>query len=217
MLRAVCADDRFRRNIRGESTATMEFLHAYLAEVERDFSLLQPKRLRERIRVLDRFETYLAGLPQPADRPDASAPLRERIEALCRSFEAVNATLYRAIRHDVRSGKGIEALREWIDGIDDRDGDHYDHLDALIGGVLQIDEPAGDRKELAPDMVFYQPTPARHAFDLIERTGLGEHDVLLDLGAGLGQVVLVAALCSRARCIGIEQEAAFVDCATRCA
>jgi hypothetical protein len=66
-------------------------------------------------------------------------------------------------------------------------------------------------------MVFYQPTPARHVFDVIGRTALTERDVLVDLGSGLGHVPLLASICTNARCIGIELEPAYVDCARRCA
>jgi hypothetical protein len=66
-------------------------------------------------------------------------------------------------------------------------------------------------------MVFYQPTPARHVFDLIRRVGLAAHDVFVDLGSGLGHVPLLAAICTAAQCIGIEREAAYVDCFRRSA
>nr|WP_283254741.1 class I SAM-dependent methyltransferase [Luteimonas galliterrae] len=52
---------------------------------------------------------------------------------------------------------------------------------------------------------------------MIRRAALAERDVLIDLGAGLGHVALLAAICTGARCIGIEREAAYVDCARRCA
>ena len=47
---------------------------------------------------------------------------------------------------------------------------------------------------MPPEMVAYQPTPARHAFDMIGRAGLREGDVLFDLGAGLGHVSMLAAI-----------------------
>jgi trans-aconitate methyltransferase len=59
-------------------------------------------------------------------------------------------------------------------------------------------------------MVPYQPTPARHIFDLIDRTQPDEQDVLIDLGSGLGQVPLMVAACTGARSVGIEIEPAYV-------
>jgi hypothetical protein len=96
-------------------------------------------------------------------------------------------------------------------------GESYDYLDDLISGVLQLERPADLRVQLAAEMVAYQPTPARHIFALIGRTALTEHDVLIDLGSGLGHVPLLVSICTGARCIGIELEAAYVDCARRSA
>jgi trans-aconitate methyltransferase len=66
-------------------------------------------------------------------------------------------------------------------------------------------------------MVPYQPTPARHIFDFVHRTALTERDCLIDLGSGLGHVTLMASICTRARCIGIELEPSYVDCARKSA
>ena len=70
---------------------------------------------------------------------------------------------------------------------------------------------------VAPEMVFYQPTPARVIFDLIDRIELTTRDVLVDLGSGLGHIPLLAGICTGARCIGIELEPAYVDSARRSA
>lgn len=193
----------------------IDALHALVGGLERDRSWLEPDRLRQRIDALDRLENYIALGSLPS--PDA-----DRISALCADLEAANQRLYRSIRADIRRGAGAEAMLAWASGPEasagDRDdGDRYDYLDALLSGVLQLDEPAPGLAEPEADMVFYQPTPARHIFEFIGRAGLAESDVLIDLGSGLGHVPLLAAICTGARCIGIEREAAYVDCAQRCA
>ncbi|MFP3514183.1 hypothetical protein SB775_32310, partial [Peribacillus sp. SIMBA_075] len=53
--------------------------------------------------------------------------------------------------------------------------------------------------------------------DLLARTGLRADDLLVDLGAGLGQVPMLAALCSPARALGIEIEPALVRSARQAA
>jgi len=94
----------------------------------------------------------------------------------------------------------------------------YDYLDELIIGVLRFEETGVPRSSSpTTEMVFYQPTPARHIFDLIDRTALNEHDVLVDLGSGLGHVPLLASICTRARGIGVELEPVYVDCARQSA
>lgn len=199
-------------------------LHDVIGDLEQDRSLRGPDRLRERSEVLDRLENWrLCGLPSHLE-PAVEAGLRDRIEALCTDLESIDGQLYQSIRQDIRRGVGARRLLEWayVDGPDHdeggrSEGDSYDYLDAVISGVLQIDEPAIPLAGLAAEMVFYQPTPARHIFDMVARTALDERDVLIDLGSGLGQVPMLAAICTGARCIGIEWEAAHVECARRCA
>jgi predicted RNA methylase len=197
-------------------------LRALVEALERDPTLREPGRLRERGAALDRLETYRLGAPVPG--AIAEADLHGRIDALCAALDAVDSQLQRAIRQDIQRGAGAQVLlghvREAREDAEVRGtvaGDSYDHLDTLVSGVLRIEEPAARLAGLAADMVFYQPTPARHIFDAIARSGLDRGDVLIDLGSGLGQVVLLGAICTGARCIGIEWEAAYVACARRCA
>lgn len=195
-------------------------LQAWVAELEQDRALREPAWLRERGDVLDRLETWRIG----GSLPGEPVGLHGRIEALCTELEAVDERICRRIRRDIRRGAGVRRWLEWARaaGIDREagspgHGDRYDCLDALLGDVLQLDEPRARLAGLGPEMVFYQPTPARHILDMLERSALDERDVLIDLGSGLGQVPLLASLCTGARCIGIEWEAAYVDCARRCA
>jgi len=201
----------------------VEALHALVDRLERDSSLRQPERLRERVDALDRLEHWL-GTPASSGADSVlDARSLGRVESLCAGWEAINQRLFEAIRHEIRRGAGAEAMRAWAPATHsatpalEADGDRYDHLDALLSGILQLEEPASEPAELDADMVFYQPTPARRIFELIARTGLAERDVLVDLGSGLGHVPLLAAICTQARCVGIELEAAYVDCAARCA
>jgi hypothetical protein len=180
---------------------------------ERDLSLRQQDRLQQRIDVLDRLEDRLI---QAGDEHD-DAELQRRARAICDELQAINNRIYRDIRHDIRQGGNANALMRWVpeplfhDQPDSRDsGESYDYLDALLGGVMQLQEPGQEIAALAPEMVFYQPTPARHIFDLIRRLRLDDNDVLIDLGSGLGHVPLLAAICTEARCIGVELEAAYV-------
>ena len=189
-------------------------LPACIEALERDASLHRPERLGERIEAIDRLDALLFG--------DAPETLCARAAALLARLEAANQAVYREIRQAIRRGDGAAALRSWVRALAPsarapRDGDGYDALDALLAGVLALDEPAGEGAPLPADMVFYQPTPARHILDLVDRAALGAADVLVDLGAGLGHVPLLASICTGARGIGIERDAARVACARRCA
>lgn len=193
---------------------TNDTLPAWVEALEGDASLGAPARLRERVDALERIERRFGPAGDEADA---------RVRALRERIERANEALYEGIRDAVRHGRGREALQPWIASAE-RDasaqggpsGEGFDALDELVGGVLRFDAPAGVAA-MPPEMVAYQPTPARHAFDMIGRAGLREGDVLFDLGAGLGHVSMLAAILTRARCVGIELEPALVECARRSA
>ncbi|HYF61299.1 MAG TPA: hypothetical protein VD886_00705 [Herpetosiphonaceae bacterium] len=192
-------------------------LQTLVAELERDRSLARPDRLRERIKWLDRLEAY--GLDRPGDNAAAArigAGLYGRARAIHARLESLNEAAYAEIRRAIRRGAGAERLLAWAPG-PGAGGEEYDELDVLLNGVVRFVQPDAEVAEPAAEMVFYQPTPARHIFELIARTGLGADDTLLDLGSGLGHVPLLAAICTAARTIGVELEAAYVDCARRSA
>jgi hypothetical protein len=161
--------------------------------------------LRERIAQLDRLEEELL------DHPGDSA-----LQRAVANLEALNQRLFQSIREAIVRGDGCEALRPWLETSSDA-LPTYDYRDALISGVLQLPEPQGEIGELESGMVFYQPTPARRIFDLLELCRLREDDLLIDLGAGLGHVSLLTAICTPARSIGIERELAYVRSAAEAA
>jgi hypothetical protein len=204
---------------------TTAALEALTREIEQDRSLDEPERLRQRIDALDRLEVYF--LDRQDQTRDTESPtdarLHDRATAVCVRLEAINSKFYQAIRSEIRQGRAPKWLLEQV--IDcSRDGggsraheNRYDYLDVAVSGILQFDEPVAEVTERTAEMVFYQPTPARHVFDLIGRAALTERDVLVDLGSGLGHVPLLTSICTNARSIGIEREAAYVDCARQCA
>ncbi|HEY4907344.1 MAG TPA: class I SAM-dependent methyltransferase [Candidatus Acidoferrum sp.] len=93
------------------------------------------------------------------------------------------------------------------------DGDSYDCLDELLSGVFRFVVPDKPKIDLPSEMVAYQPTPARHIFEMIRRAKFTPKDVFVDLGSGLGHVPLLIAICTSARAIGIDLEPAYVECA----
>ena len=198
-------------------------LDAMIRNLEHDASLGEPGRLRERIDALDRIEAHFAGPPGLIDPIETSKEkqLRDRAKAVCARLEAINRKVYQTLRSEIQRGAVPHCLLEQMTlcspDSSARMDEGYDYLDVVTSGMLQLEEPAAEIAELAPEMVFYQPTPARHVFDLIGRAALTERDVLVDLGSGLGHVPLLTSICTRARGIGIEREAAYVECARQCA
>ena len=180
-------------------------LHEWIARAEADTSLREPSRLRERLDALDRLELHAEGL--------ADTESLARVASLRTALEAVNHRLYADLREGIRQGRPVFA--PWLDTLESSpDGAGYDYRDDLVSGVLALDEP-GEAMPLPPEMVFYQPTPARHVFDLIRRTGLGGDDMVVDLGSGLGIVPLLIASSTPAHAVGVECEAAYVEASRR--
>jgi hypothetical protein len=193
-------------------------LVSLLGELEQDCLLHEPRHLRQRIEALDHLDACL-----PDGQPIGTT-LHHRARAIYAELESVNFRLYEAIRRDIQQGAGAGRLLEWMPDWPDWNGAAnltncrgYDYLDELISGVLQFEEPSPEVVQLESEMVSYQPTPARHIFDLIGRTALTERDFLIDLGSGLGHVTLMASICTSANCTGIELEPFYVDCARKSA
>ncbi|RUL64516.1 class I SAM-dependent methyltransferase [Dyella dinghuensis] len=194
-------------------------LSRLLVELQSDRTLYVTDNWRRRLDALDRLESCLIHEDAEADRA-----MLDQVSKIGAELEASNRDFYESLRRDIRAGSGAHRLMQCTHEADHDEknagragSERYDDLDVLVSGVLQLDEPHDVSAELAPDMVFYQPTPATQIFQFISRTGLNEQDVLVDLGAGLGHVPLLAAICSSARCIGIECEPAYVASARKSA
>ncbi len=172
--------------------------------------------------VLDELD---ARFGHPNEYPSAAEPDHARIvehaNALRIKLESANAAIYRSIRDQIQQGLPPSQLLRWIqlcgdDQITPAPGLGYDYLDELISGVLQLREP-DNVHQLEPEMVFYQPTPARHILQLIRVCALSEADTFVDLGSGLGHVPMLVSILTGTRSIGLETESAYVASARECA
>ena len=155
------------------------------------------------------------------------APLPLELEALAREAEAVrgrleadNERFVRRLRRRIRAGRyspgGLRGALVRCIGRGDGPGG-YDALDQLTASLLGAGAPTDERARLDPEMVRYQPTPARQILRLIDRAAIRPDDVFYDLGSGLGNVVLLVALLCGARARGIEVEPAYCEHARACA
>lgn len=201
-------------------------LRRLLAHLDRESSLIEPSQLRRRLKALDRLDAYLShSNAQAPFAPDSIEPeLYRRARAICARLEAANCKLYESIRGEIQRRSRPYTLLRWVHPLPHAEDEHgsangmgYDYLDELISGVFQFEEPAAAQDSGESEKVFYQPTPTRHIITLLKMTALTAADVLVDLGSGLGHVSLLASICSHAGSIGIESEAAYIDCARQCA
>jgi hypothetical protein len=167
------------------------------------------------IHVLDRlhYREECGGLPAEL------LALRAQAAALMRRLEAANERVLQRLRRRIRAGEYTPAgfkrdLIRHAGPPDDRSG--YDALDLLVSGLLDAGALPQERATREPEMVAYQPTPARAVLALVERANIGPADFLYDLGSGLGRVVVLVALLSGARARGIEFEPAYCEYGRRC-
>ena len=145
---------------------------------------------------------------------DADAlSLQQRTEKLKSHLISINDQLYQRFREQIQAGSYLpqDLRREFDQYTNYRPGQkgvvHIgpDDLDVLVSGILGIDIESAPTTELQhPDMIHYEPTPARVILDLIDNVGLQPNDVLYDFGSGLGQVVILVNLLSHAKAKGIE-------------
>jgi hypothetical protein len=195
----------------------------FISQCEADPSLFEPDQLQKRMEILDALDTHF---PAPDAEPSLAATDHTRILAraslLRQKLESVNALIYHSIREQIQQGASPSQLRQWIERCGNTEeaphpGLGYDYLDELISGVLEAREPEIAPLRLSPEMVFYQPTPARHILKLLRLSALSEADTLIDLGSGLGHVPILASILTGAQSIGIEAEQAYVASARECA
>jgi hypothetical protein len=219
--------------MKGRERELSEIARATLADIqaiEQTRALYEEASFGARVAAIDRIEFHvldrIAGLQgrHPAGAEWAHA-LQERAEQLRDRLEALNQRLFEGFRARIRSGSCSGArLRRQLERVagsaPDRKGQDepgYDTLDLFVNGLLCVDAAPGETRAREPEMVFYQPTPARVVLELVERAGLGREDVFYDLGSGLGQVAILVGLLSQARVKGIEFEPAYCSYAQRCA
>lgn len=119
----------------------------------------------------------------------------------------------RAGRADVAAGvlRGA-ALGALLDAVPFRDRDCF--ADELLG----LEEPAPDQPDLPRGSVPYLPCGVDEILAAVREAPIGPHDELVDLGSGLGRVLMLAHLLSGARCHGVEIQEPLVRAArVRCA
>jgi len=188
---------------------TADRIHARLDQLAHDQTLEFAECWRPRAEALDWIDRVWTVLA-----PGAATQAR----ALRARLERAEAALHRRLRAAIRAGHGPALFRRWQqERTGALDGDGYDALDELLAGVLSLPDPGPGSRPLQPDMVFYQPTPARHVLDMLERSHLDARDVLVDLGSGLGHVPMLASICTGARAMGVEWQSSHVDAARHAA
>lgn len=139
--------------------------------------------------------------------------LDARADALKLQLEAANDRMVQRLAARIHDGRYTRAgLARALARFATNDRTHdYDVLDLLLASLFDAGPQPHEHVELEAEMVAYQPTPGRAILDLIDRAELRSADVFVDLGSGLGWVVLLVACLTDARAIGIELEPTYCE------
>lgn len=209
------------------SISMIEEMAADLHRIETDGSLRREAGFTSRAEALDFIDFHILGrieaLVVTNGHQDRLSRLRQQAEKLRGTLEDIDRRLFEklgeGIRDKVLNGAGLKAAIIQYTGpvIENAGSVGYDELDHFINGMLWNGHLPEQTLAREPGMVHYQKTPARIIFELERRAQLTSNDVFVDLGSGLGQVVILVGLLTDARCIGIEYEPAYHRYAEACA
>jgi hypothetical protein len=200
-----------------------------LKAIEGDDTLYEEASFGSRLQALDAIEFAILKRVERLLAADSQAKalqsLQQRAESVRSRLEAIDEKLFERLRAGIRSGalrgaelqRQLEAYAGRSRGKRCQGGGAYDSLDALLAGTLLIGPAPRETTRRESEMVFYQPTPGRIIFELVERAGFQRHDIFYDLGSGLGQVVILVNLLSGVAAKGIEYDPAYCEYARRCA
>jgi SAM-dependent methyltransferase len=205
-------------------------IETYIETIARDTSLYEEKSFEERIEAIDFLGFQVIGQIEDhlrsAGQPEAFKLLKHRAEKVKDELEKIDTALFQklqtAIRMEGCAGQAFRKLvTEFVDieaGPDEGQEEiGYDNLDIFLNTLFHLYPMPEQTKDLEPEMVFYQKTPARIIFELVERLDFTREDVFFDLGSGLGQVAILVNLLAGIKAKGVEFEPAFCDYARDCA
>lgn len=118
----------------------------------------------------------------------------------------------RAAHAELRAGTLFgAALRERLLSVPAAERETF--TDMLLG----LPEPPPDISDLPPGAVPYLPAGVDEILAMVQQVPLRPDDQFVDLGSGLGRVVILSHLLSGARACGVEVQEPLVRCARSCA
>ncbi len=202
----------------------IETIEAALGLLERDERCVVETNLAARTTALD-FISFAEEFIRVNSRGVDLTPLTYRLAALKERLTAINTELFRRVRTQIQEGQYTPAsLRfefdQYTDYSPEKKGMTHvgaDALDTLLDGILELHGHPEGIDPPYPDMVYYEPTPARAVLDMVDNVGLNRADVFYDLGSGLGRVAILFSLMSGVKATGVEIVPTLYDSARRCA
>jgi len=204
-------------------------IRSNIEALELEPALYEEINFSSRAEALDFLESHVSdrieGLLLKDGWSEALTGLMQYAEMVRRGLEGVDQGLFQRLRQEIACGnytsldlrKRIAAYAGDASSGGSQPDEGYDSLDALVNGLLLADVAPEAPSQRDPEMVFYQPTPARVVLETVERADFREHDVFYDLGSDLGQVSILVHLLSGIPTKGVEVEPAYCEYARQCA
>ena len=205
-------------------------IQSHITAIAENPSLYEEKSFDKRVEAIDFIGFHIIdqidALLQITPQTDKSILLKHRAEKVKAELEEIDNNLFQKLRANIRAGEytGKEfknLVNEYVhfnlDDCEHQDGPGYDNLDIFINSLFPFQVMPEQVKDLEPEMVYYQKTPARTVFELVEKVHFKKEDVFFDLGAGLGQAAILVNLLAEIKVKGVEFEPVFCDYARDCA
>jgi hypothetical protein len=193
-----------------------------LGALEQDQSLNDDDNLTGRFLALKRLDFVVDAYRLRASEQPASEQL-QRVRALQADLLRRDQALFERVRAGITAGavtrRQLRTLFE--DSGIYRPGDkaclHWrgEAADALAAGLFRSDLPPQRWNGGDSEMIHYEPAPVGALLELVDRVPLTSADRFVDVGSGLGQVVLLVHLLTGVEAVGLEVMPAYVEQAKR--
>ncbi len=198
--------------------ADLSKLERDLAALERDSTLHSNDNLAARFEALKTLDFLGEAYEIQGGDPHSAVGLR-RVRALQGSLGALNQALIGKLRTGIRTGTFTSGqLWSLLEGnCRYRRGDsacmHWgaEAADALAAGLFRSDCPPEPWDGGDVEMIHYESTPVSAVLELVDRVPLTRGDRFVDIGSGLGQVVLLVHLLTGVDSVGLEVVPAYVE------
>jgi hypothetical protein len=145
------------------------------------------------------FVASALSLLRDARDAEQAHALRERVRSTARSHHA-------EVRGRIASG--TLDRRAFVDHLRGAPLEIRDHL---LEEILGIAYPPPEETSLPRDLIPYCPSGLAEILFMLENADLGPGKAFVDLGSGLGKVVLMVALLTGARAYGVEIDPPLVS------
>lgn len=191
-------------------------LKAKLLALLNDKTLLEETRLNARREALDLI-SYYGQILQIHGWEGELAALYQQATAMQSQFKSIDETLFQRVRADLLAGDYSRAelrtlfgqFTDYAPGQQPQPDYEYNGLDILLEQVLLPAPFPTESRERAPGMIRYEATPAKIILELVDSLHFTPQDVFVDLGSGLGLVVILVHMLTGTRAIGIEYDPVY--------